>query len=1614
MEALDGAIRRVRFQQRAAGAVLDDLVVDGDDPRHGSQWVECQVKRRLSPAAGDSDFVEIIRRCACELERDPEPIQDGRRRFGIAAAPSGALLELTWLTRLARAHGSADAFVNVIVTTAGRPRRERLTALRSIARRVLPPDATDAGVDDLVWRLSRALHVWTVDANAEGADVVATIDRLRDLALPGTNPAAVLRALEELAMGWGPQGATVDEPMLRARLEAMGLALDAAPARRAAFEELRRSSAPLLDRAAAAVGRQLHLPRDGLRQELWAAVAEHDLVLVGGKAGVGKSVLARLVGADLAAAGAVAAAINLSGRTEGLVALEAELGGRLADALAGAPIGGTRVLLIDGLEQALTDSGRLLSAVLNAVARDAGSAPPWKVVLTARDEALATVTRLATDHTGRTPWTMIVGELTDAEVDEIVAAFPRLTPVMRNARAKALLLRRPYLVDLLVRAVHDQELPEDVVGEEDLIGVVTDRLVRRDNGGLPGRGTPDGRHDIYLAVAEASLRNELPTRLDGTDGEARAGLASDDVIVRVGASWTFAHDVLGDYGVAALLLEPDGGDRLRSAQAPRTLLRAVRLRMQRQLADRLASGFVSAWARVVADAEALALDGPRWRDLPWEALLNLGRVRPALQVLTPRLLEEEGAGLLRLIDVTERLARRAGAEENAPLPLDLALSAPVVNLLVENAARLPVRLTAAACRLVHEHLEAAAASGKDPLVGLLHRVDLPDAVMRWADDDQYGDRLEHAIGSLALAAGELHDRHAEYLAEHARRRPHEIAEAVESPYAATVLARTRPDLLLRLSGLYYLGVGYDLEGPTAEVGQRPSRRSFDFDELEGVRDHSPEHTRHLSMWPVGNDQSNPALGPFAALLAAHPAHGLRLIGAVVDAATATRSRLENDNDLRLELLSAEWASPRTFDGTGTVWLWHRRTGTGPGPALSALMALRAWAVDRIRSGDPVAVVRDGILSAGSSLAFPSVALSALVDSHDRVTDELDLFLSHPLVWHLEIARSTHEHGVGLDVPGATRLGWNMSSVAMALVLRAPRDRRAQLRQLGTILMENHAELPGKDSELLARRWAAELDVEHYKATPQDEGVVFTVEYPEEVITALQESGGAQAARSVHVTGLMMKAITLRDGKGDASEAPALWREVVDAVEAQDANDDPFTVYRPVDTIAAAAAGLVRAATNGVDVADHDLRAAIELLLEGARHFSLMAPPERYEADEAESADPFDVAEMAWDMGSDRSIATALPLLVLHPGLVERAGVTIPAVASGIEGIATSRYHETRERLCDGLAPVFALECPLYCAAHDAAIAAALRMLATSGQQLRRPGYGYAPITLANPIQTISGSDGFDLNVVQASFAVLLLRAAANAPCDHARLAATVLDELIEYDRRDWPARYARRHYHRTHMWRGALDLAVTDRILAGDDEILDLHLEAFGPVGEDVTGLIVQLAARAVEDQHTQRVHEVWPRLHDRLLPEMRNLEPRSGDHDKRPNSSMVRKLDEALLLVPPETANHQWPSQETVRLGVRWLKSFEGKPHAADRAITFVGRMIGLNNEVATHLILGVLGDNVERIRRESRMVVAWLQLVLGDPAPGSMTTRARTLLDRLAAAGDDWALSVQQQLEA
>jgi hypothetical protein len=1633
---LEVPVTEVRLQQRIAGSHLDDVIAVADHPGAVRLQVDIQVKRAADPVPSDAEWKSVIRQGLAALAEDPDGVRNRHHLLALAArAPRGHLEDLAELTRWARQHDSTASFTAVITASSGAPNagvRNRWGHLRRTIRDVLTEDdtapaPTDDEVTEAAFWIAHALHVWVVEAEAGERDHRETLNRLGDLTPPDQPEAAenVFLRLADIAQAVGPRAGGVTVAALRAELGRRQVLLPADRRHEADLAELDRWTAGFLGGTRDTMADALHLPRTDLLGRISGAIDMHDQVLVTGGAGAGKSVLARLAARDMSASGATVVAFSLtehSWRT--LAEVEAELHARLDTALAAAATTGDRLLLIDGAEQMLTDGGALLRSLLRVVPR-APDAPPWHLAVTARDEAADAVAAvMSEDAPEGGPYRISVGDLTDDEVGEVLAAFGQLQPLNRHGRPRRLLLRRPYLVDILARGSAGAGLPDRMLAEEDVASLVYERLIRRADGAVPGRGAPDARSDVYLAMANSIAIGNASDRLTGTDAQARAGLVSDNILDRAGASFRFSHDVLADYAVATLLLE-SGGDSLAGSLAqPRRLLRGMRLWMQRRLAD-AATGLAGAdlpagWEALSAVAAGLAAsDGPRWLDIPFEALLNAGPVDGAFQQLADVLTANEGAGLIRLIDATQRLARPQDYLGNAPgAELDVILSAPVVRLLAGLGDQLPAEAHAAATRLVCLHLRSlpgppdGSADERLPLAA-----ELPAAVMGWAQDSQLNRQERDTAEALAMLAAYLGADGERFLLTCADEEPDSIGRALEESLAVAALARFRPQLLLRLASLYFLhrdpdaGTASDPVPPAARRGYGPAG------DRDAVTPHAPRRRRgrgHI------DDLAHPARGPFAALLDADPQRGLRLVGMVVDAATTARATTEagwGQRELTLEVKLPRWPQSRIYRGTPGVWGWYRRLGTGAFPAMSALMALRAWAAGRLKAGVASREVADDILQAGTSLAFAAVAVAVLVHDIDAVTDELDSFLASPLVWQLENARAAGERtGPAIRDEDSSRSGWMMSNAAMHLVLRSGDDRRAALRQVGEELAGRFEEIVGAETppladlvprppeddprevaQLRAMRWATELDIDHYQAEPAgDDRMKVTVEYPGEVAAKLTEARGHRARTMLEMGDLVYRAMRCRDGHDD-HDPTKLYRELTRLRGELDAVGRPAGDSQEADAVAAVAATLILGPSRGIGIPDADLAWAAWELLHVAR-LQAKEPPSWY-----------DTPDQQFEQGADRSAASAVPVLLADATLRMRASTDLATVSAATGALAGSRFAEVRTRLTTALTP----DLENGCAdpdSHEAAVTALREMVATAG--LGPWGTNGRPhVRLLEPLPEAIASNDIRLETQLAAPAVPGLASAASPGCPHGRAAGELLDAITAYDLTRWPAEYARRHFIDTAQWRENLDLATGRRALSGDPALLDRYLAAFALVPEELRGVLIAMTSLAVTPERTTAFHQVWPGILDALLPAGRQLQPVNGDEA---GDLDIELLDDALLPLPPDDA--PWPTDQTAGLVARWVAAYPDTPHLAKRLIKVLIRFGWLASPQATPAVLSVIGTDIQAIKRRSSWVVAWLRLVLKDrtEAAGVYKNHAQAILDGLAAVGVEAAIRLQREMEA
>ncbi|MDX8141535.1 hypothetical protein SK854_05385 [Lentzea sp. BCCO 10_0061] len=1601
---LPAPIMAVGLQRREAGNILDDVVLQAA-PESNALRIEYQVKRAMSPVQSDTAFIDSLKQCLQSLEDNAEEIESGQLRLGLATSPSQQLNQLRKLTEIAWQHLTLESFEAIV-----RPgvtdrkvcdRFERVVESVAVAQLSRGRLLKTLDCRSLALTVLRSLQIWQFEIGQDGRDTIDAVGRLADV-LPsdGHSALSVFTYLAEIAHEVGPKAGLIDRAMLRAKLMRREVALTVEPKQRVALAKLAAATQRELGATTWAIADRLELPRKKALDRIKAAVEANSFVLVSGSAGVGKSVLARRVIHGMTAT-ASTVIVNLTGRSqETLADLQAELDVELAPALQAAATTGPRVMLIDGAEHALTDNARLLTAVLQAVPVDLEKAPPWTVIVTARTEAAAAVSRRLPSP----PVRIDVGSADTDEVDAIVNAFPQLTPLTRHPRSNRL-LQLPYLVDLLVRV--DAGLDDRPLGEEDVMDHVWEQVVRRGNGERPGAGTPHGRAAACLVLAEASLDADAGSTLVSCEGDAVSGLISDEVLIRHRSRHRFAHDILLDYAVANRLLENDHQHRLTGVDEPRRLMRAIRLAMQRRLGDAKVGGpavVCQQWSEVVELARQLEeQDGPRWRNIPYEALLAMSDPRPLLDALRSTLLTNDGEQLRQLLKVTRSFAATLVREpEIDGLQLDVVLAAPIADFVCTAGQALPQKATYLAADVVHRWLLAAWRACVPIEVHITDPQQLAQVTALWSEDDIYGDRLKAVLPALAML-GRYPTPEAQAVFDRLSDRNSELSVIVEMSDVAAATARANPGLLLLLAGRYYLDQDLRLdpaETPPA-ARRRRGRRRPRFDSSEefegGVRDHTPTYFKARN-----TGFAAPHYGPFQALLTISPEHGLRLIGAVVDSATAARTAVErsfedrSDPSLTLTIHRPAWAEPVSYSGTAATWGWLRGTTSGAYPAMSALMALGQWALQE-SSQRPLGDVLDQVLGISRSLAIPAVAMSLITARFEAVTDELDPFLVQPLVW---------------DFEGDPRL----QKAAVILVGRGDLKRRNQLRALGHELVElTRRELtvllgqPATDDHpkmLVAAKRARSLDVDAYRLerSSEREGTLeVSLDYPEELERGLRQHG-LPFRLQLRVANITTRAVQARDEHQDADPV-ALWHELMDIFRQLDELDNPHlgAIHPRGEVASTVASAVLLAAARDGDTTDRQVVEDTVLTLLDAVEHSPVDDRDQHVEDRSSQ----------WPMGADRAAATALPGVLANAELRDRCAHLIDRIEAAILALAEFRPFEVRRRLADALTDVLTLSCD---DEHEARIhsltVAVLKKIVLNAGIGPSIDYQRNRFELAEPLAEVLGSGEDLLHIGEASDALSALKCTIRLTCVHGQAAVEVLRALVDYDILVWPRHYARRLYSDIRHWRSELDHYVAAQALDGDSELLDRYLGGFAPVGEELRGLLTELAKQATTPERGALLLETyWPRILDHLLPANRNL--CSDDDREHPHHSHEEDLDRALL--PESPVDRGWPLWPLGTILKRWAQAFKGKPHVADHAVTCLAQYRLLGSPTSTGMVLDILGDNVRMIRQDCRAVTAWLYVILIANKDASVGHRRRLLrlLDELADVGDTDAIELQRELE-
>ena len=373
--------------------------------------------------------------------------------------------------------------------------------------------------------------------------------------------------------------------------------------------------------------------------------------------------------------------------------------------------------------------------------------------------------------------------------------------------------------------------------------------------------------------------------------------------------------------------------------------------------------------------------------------------------------------------------------------------------------------------------------------------------------------------------------------------------------------------------------------------------------------------------------------------------------------------------------------------------------------MSALQALERVCDQLIDVGAPIGTLVSILLDGCENLAMVGLIAGLLVRHLDSARNLLDPYLAEPLIWHYEFARVVNEaSGLAAGSEGIVapeRRNWSLREAAMFLVLRANRERAAELRALGEALVANARCIIGQEHEhrptevsgtefgerqlVKVRAWASSLDRDRYETHKAQDGFYVQATPPDDVAQALQ--GRNEDLELARETTRLFVRYHIEPKKEFAG--PIGHDELAaDMATARKLLENPPSrgVYGPWDTSALVAAAALEAhLLDGAGLPEEALSFAAAIVL---RIGEGEAPPRQFEFEDS-----------FFEEGADRSAARVLPLLLLPVAaqlravLDEEDGWTTfeRAFRAGVN-LARAVADEVRLHLARGLDHVWQTPC----------------------------------------------------------------------------------------------------------------------------------------------------------------------------------------------------------------------------------------------------------------------------------------------------------------------------------
>ena len=312
----------------------------------------------------------------------------------------------------------------------------------------------------------------------------------------------------------------------------------------ASLIRLQEHSVSVIEGARTEIG-GVHISRTTLLDELLYLLENHQIVLVVGEAGSGKSALARKAYDILCLNG-----FGMAFRAESFAKAHIDevfepIKLNLAQIKAHCALHARKIAWIESLERLLEKtSSDAFQDFLRAVKKDSS----WRLIITCRDYLISAIDTLFEDDEV-TYQRLYVPKLTDVELEPVVTKFPALQRPLSNNRLKEL-LRIPFILGKAVRMKWSVDVPLPKDEREFRVKVWREVICCEQE---PVDGMPQLRDEIFTEIALRRARALRPF-VESTDlkPDVVSQLQRDSLVTSPNDNKTLlavAHDVLEDWAL---------------------------------------------------------------------------------------------------------------------------------------------------------------------------------------------------------------------------------------------------------------------------------------------------------------------------------------------------------------------------------------------------------------------------------------------------------------------------------------------------------------------------------------------------------------------------------------------------------------------------------------------------------------------------------------------------------------------------------------------------------------------------------------------------------------------------------------------------------------------------------------------------------------------------------------------------------------------------------------------------------------------------------------------------------------------------------------------------------